>query len=118
MANTTKITVAVEELTGGSKKGEFVKLAAGEELTAEKVKAFGLTKDDIEDLKTRGKIVEIDARVAEAGSKGESAELKDAIARAEKAEGEVATLTEQVEKLTAERDALQTAAAKAAPTGN
>ena len=118
MANTTKILVAVEELTGGAKKGEFVKLGGGEELTAEKIKAFGLSKDDIEALKGRGKIVEIDARAAETGSKGDNAALKAAEDRAIDAETKVATLTEEVERLTAERDALQTELAKAAPAGN
>lgn len=117
MANTTKITVAVEELTGGTKKGESVTLGAGDELTAEKIKALGLSKDDIADLKARGKVVEVDARVADTGSKGDDAALKAAEDRAIAAETKVAELSEEVEKLTTERDALQTELAKAKQAG-
>lgn len=118
MANTTKILVAVEELTGGAKKGDVHKLNGGEELTAEKIKALGLSNDDIEALKGRGKIVEIDARATETGSKGDNAALKAAEDRAIDAETKVATLTEEVETLKAERDALQTELAKAKQAGN
>lgn len=118
MAKSTKILVATRELTGGAKKDAPVTVKSGDELTPDKAKELGLSGKDIDALKLRGDIVEVEARVADTGSKGDNAALKAAEERAEKAEAEVATLTEQVEALTAERDALQTAAAKTQQGGN
>ncbi|MBB3991331.1 hypothetical protein [Croceicoccus naphthovorans] len=113
MANSTKILVATRELTGGTKKGEIAKLENGEELTAEKQKELGLTNKDIDHLKGRGDIVEVDARVAETGTKGDNAALKAETERAEKAETRVAELEAEVATLTSEKEALQQAVAAA-----
>ena len=90
-AKTTKILVAVGELRGGA-----TVVNDGEELTAAKAKAIGLDEDAIAGLLERGTLVEVSARQAEGGGDYGGAALADAIARAEKAEGEVAELKKQL----------------------
>ncbi len=97
VAAATVILIAVGELSGGG-----ITLADGEELTAEKAKKIGLEPDDIADLVTKGKLMEVSVRQAETIG---SDELGDAIARATAAEGEVKTLTAQVADLTAKLEA-------------
>lgn len=84
----TAILIAVGELSGGG-----VTLAGGAELTDDLAKEIGLDAEAIADLKARGALVEVQARAASGDG---AAELAAAIARAETAEGLVATLTAKV----------------------
>lgn len=103
MAKTKAILVATRQLRGGVKdKNDVIvrsTLEAGEELTAEKAKALGLIDADVKTLTESGALVEQDARVAESDG---GVALAAAIARAEKAEGEVKALTAKVTDLEAQ----------------
>lgn len=103
MTNKVAILVAVGMLAGGlTVKDKFVPFSVkdGEELTPEKIEKLGLSKADVADLKERGAIIDLDVRAAEDGdTDAADSTLADAIARAEKAEGEVKTLTDKVAAL-------------------
>lgn len=96
------ILVAVALLSGGVFVKDALKsfeVQPGEELTKTKVDQLGLSKDDIAALKANGSIAEVDVREAEAEAVADDSALKAAVARAEKAEGEVKTLTDTVASL-------------------
>lgn len=97
------ILVAVALLSGGLLVKDVLKpfeVQPGEELTTKKLEQLGLSEADIASLKDKGSIAEIDVREAEATADVDDSALKAAIARAEKAEGEVKTLTDNVDQLT------------------
>ncbi len=96
-----KILVAIAVLTGGVVvKGVTVpfEVEPGEELTAKKAEKLGLDEKAIEGLIERGSVGLIDVREAEEDSDS-AEELAAAVTRAEKAEGEVKTLTDKVAEL-------------------
>ena len=68
MSKTTKILVAVHELSGGTKDGRAV-AKPGEELDAPKLKALGLDNEAVAALVASGAVREVDARVASANDK-------------------------------------------------
>jgi polyhydroxyalkanoate synthesis regulator phasin len=103
----TSILISAGELRGGTrdedgKRLTSLVLADGEELTAEKQQALGLTDSDVEDLVDRGKLIAILARTAEVDGADEIAA----------AEAKIAELEKQVADLTAENAALKAAAAQ------
>jgi uncharacterized protein (UPF0335 family) len=116
MTKKVAILVAVGMLAGGlTVKDKFVPFSVkdGEELTPDKIEKLGLTKADVDDLKERGAIMDVDVRAAEDGDADASdTALAAALDRAEKAEGEVKTLTDKVAEL--EKDLAEATKPKAA----
>ena len=114
MTKATTILVAVGAITGGTRRAKDAPFAAatlgdGEELTEQAATALGLDEAAIADLKTRGALIELSARVAEAGDApgaDQSGARAVTVARAEAAEARVTALE-------AELDAAKKAAAKA-----
>lgn len=102
MSKTTKILVAATMLVGGVKNKaggiDAAELNAGDELTKDKAKALGLSGEDVAALIAQGKLEEVDARLAEAAPQADGgAALAEAVARAEKAEAEIAELKKQLD---------------------
>lgn len=107
----TKILVAAATLVGAKAKGETVpfRLLQGEELTAAAKKKLGLAADDLDELISRGHVVETEVRSA-AGGKSDSAALEAANKRADEAEAKVKELTDKVEGLEKQLAAAKTQA--------
>ena len=70
-------------------------------MTEAKAKKLGLDEKAVEELIERGQIAQVEARVAETGdAAGDAKAVAAALERAEKAEADVKTLTDTVDKLT------------------
>ncbi len=116
MAKMTKILVATAQIsTGVVPKGEDepITIERGEELTSALQKALGLKAADLEGWQASGLIAPQSARIAELGEGGESAALKAASERAEKAEGDLAAALERAVKAEGELTAALERAVKA-----
>ena len=64
MSKTIAVLVAAHQIVGGS-TAVPAQIDAGEELTAEKVKALGLSDDEVAALVAKGALIEVEARAAE-----------------------------------------------------
>lgn len=106
MSKKTMILVAVTALMGGTinpktKETEPASVAAGDELTAERLEALGLDDKAVTDLIARGHIAEVEARVAEPVDGAEdTTELQGKLdaetKRADEAEAKVKDLEKQL----------------------
>lgn len=111
MAKKTDILIATRQVIGGKSKGERKVLQAQDELTSDKQKELGLSKDDVQALIDNGTLVKVPAHVASAEENG--AELAAANKRADAAETKVAEQAKEIETLKTQLEAAKTAAAQA-----
>ena len=91
------ILIAVAMLSGGLLVKDALvafEVEPGEELTKSKIEKLGLSAADVDDLRAKGSIEEVEVREAEADAAVDDAALKAAVARADQAESEVKALTE------------------------
>lgn len=111
MAKKKEILIATRQIIGGKAKGDRKVVQAQEELTADRQKELGLTKDGVQSLIDSGALIAIPAHVAT--SEETDAELAAANKRADDAEAKVADQAKEIETLKTQVEAAKTAAAKA-----
>jgi hypothetical protein len=74
----TDIIIATREITGGTKEGKAV-LHADAELTGDKQKALGLSKDDVAGLLDSGALLKVSARISDEGAASGGGKLQAAL---------------------------------------